>query len=237
MTDSIRTTADGLLDLIYPSKCLGCQTFNPLYLCESCRDKIERVPWPYCPRCGHKIFGRRCRNCWGRIRSFTTARAAGEYDGVMRQAIHEFKYGGSRMLADPLAQELHRYLTVSADFPWRRADCIIPVPIHPARQRVRGYNQSELLAERLGEMIALPMVRDAVIRKRPTRPQVELSGEERRDNVRAAFRVVDPPAVKKKIVLLVDDVATTCSTIHECSLALLSAGAFKIYTVCLAFGA
>ena len=64
-----------------------------------------------------------------------------------------------------------------------------------------------------------------------------MSGDERRMNVKTAFRVTKPSDVRGKIVLLVDDVATTCSTVHECSLALLSAGAFKVYVVCLAFGA
>ncbi len=141
------------------------------------------------------------------------------------------------MLADPLAHVLYRYLNTRADFPWRRTNCIVPVPIHPARQRVRGYNQSELLAERLCEMTGLPLLSNVLVRGQHTRPQVELSGDERRENVKAAFQAAEPSQVKGKIVLLVDDVATTCSTIHECSLALLSGGAFKVYAVCLAFGA
>ena len=141
------------------------------------------------------------------------------------------------MLADPLAHVLYRYLTTRADFPWRRANCVVPVPIHPARQRVRGYNQSELLAERLCEMTGLPLLSNVLVRRQHTRAQVELSSDERRENVKAAFQATEPSQVKGKIVLLVDDVATTCSTVHECSLALLSGGAFKVYVVCLAFGA
>jgi len=228
---------EGLLDLVYPPKCLFCQAFNPLYICPSCLSKVERVSRPYCARCGHPMPRERCWNCWGRVRSFATARAAGVYSGVLREAIHEFKYGGHRALAEPLAQLLYRYLTANADFPWRRADCIIPVPIHPARQRLRGYNQSELLAERLSGTTGLPLLRGAVIRKHHTRPQVELSGNERRTNVRGAFRAAKPSELRGKIILLVDDVATTGSTIHECSLALLAAGAFKVYVVCLALGA
>ena len=228
---------EGLLDLVYPRKCLVCETLNPHYICPSCLSEIERISRPYCIRCGHPMPRARCWNCWGRVRSFTTARAAGAYSGILRRAIHDFKYGGCRVLADPLAQLLHRYLTTSADFPWRRADCIIPVPIHPARQRIRGYNQSELLAERLSGTTGLPLLRDAVVRKHPTRPQVELSGDERRTNVKAAFQASKPAELKGRIVILLDDVATTGSTIQECSLALLAAGAFKVYVVCLAFGA
>ena len=237
MISSIQSTVEGLLDLIYPPRCLVCQTFGPHYLCTSCLSQIERVSRPYCPRCGHAMPTFRCRDCWGRVRSFTTARAAGTYSGVLRQAIHEFKYGGGRMLAHPLALLLHRYLTTAADFPWRRADCVVPVPIHPARRRVRGYNQGELLADQLCEMIGLPLVRDAVIRRFHTRPQVELSGEQRRSNVKDAFRVIQPAELKGKTVLLVDDVGTTGSTVHECSLALLRAGVYRVYVICLAFDA
>ena len=236
MKTPIREAVEGLLDLVYPPKCLTCESLNPHHLCGACLMQIERVPRPYCPICGHQVW-RRCNHCWGREPSFTAARAAGVYQGVLREAIHAFKYGGARMLADPLAQALYRYLTVYSDIPWRRAECIVPVPIYPARKRIRGYNQSELLAERLSAMTGLPLVIDAVVRNRHTRPQVELSGEERRSNVIGAFEVRKPGLVRGKIVLLVDDVATTCSTTHECSLALLAGGARKVYVACLAFGA
>ncbi len=180
MTTPAQSTLDGLLDLIYPPKCLGCRTLNPHHICASCLLEIEPVPRPYCPRCGHPIL-HQCWRCRGRIRSFTTARAAGDYSGILREAIHAFKYGGARMLADPLAHVLYRYLNTRADFPWRRTNCIVPVPIHPARQRVRGYNQSELLAERLCEMTGLPLLSNVLVRGQHTRPQVELSGDERRE--------------------------------------------------------
>ena len=236
MTSEARDVVEGFLDLIYPPKCLVCQTFNPHYICDTCISQIGRVELPYCPRCGQPMIRKQCRNCWGRVRSFTAARAVGHYGGVLREAIHEFKYGGRRMLADLLAEMLHRYLTVRSDFPWRRADCIIPMPIHHARERIRGYNQSELICRKLTELTGLPTLADAVHRHH-TRPQVELSGDERRKNVHGAFYVPDRSAVNGKVVLLVDDVATTCSTIHECSLALIDAGARRVYVVCLAFGA
>lgn len=231
-----KSVLDGLLDLVYPPKCLVCGTFGPYYLCKPCISQIERVSRPYCPRCGHTLHEAHCRNCWGRVRSFATGRAAGHYGGTLREAIHQFKYGGARMLAHPLAFVLYQYLVTSADFPWRRVDCVVPVPIHVIRQRTRGYNQSELLAEELCRMIGLPMVSDALIRKVYTRPQVELSGSERRSNVEDAFRVVRPALLKGKTILLIDDVGTTGSTVHECSLALLRAGVARIYVLCLAFG-
>lgn len=237
MNPSVAETVDGFLDLVFPPKCIVCGEINPHYLCADCIPLIAPVSRPYCHRCGHPLRGPRCRNCWGRVRSFTAARAAGDYTEVLREAIHAFKYGGMRQLADPLGHLLYRYLAMQSDIPWRRADLIAPVPIHPTRQRVRGYNQSELLAERLSGMTGLPLLIGGVVRNRRTRPQVELSSDMRRNNVRSAFSVLDPSLVKGKNILLVDDVATTCSTIHECSLALVNAGALNVYVVCVAFGA
>lgn len=237
MNSRAKSVADGLLDLVYPCKCMICDTMNPYLICESCLENIETVPRPYCPRCGHPIQGQRCRSCWGRIPSFTSARAVGVHSGVLREAVHVFKYAGGRMLADPLAHLLYRYLITRADFPWRRAECVVPVPIHPARQRVRGYNQSELLAERLSELIQKPLMTEAVARIRHTRPQVQMSGEDRRNNLKGAFRALRPEELRGRNILLVDDVSTTCSTLHECSLALLSAEASNIYAVCLTFDA
>jgi competence protein ComFC len=162
--------------------------------------------------------------------------AVGTYGGMLQQAIHLLKYGCHRILADPLADLLHQYLVAGADFPWRRATCIVPVPIHAARKRTRGYNQSELLAHRLSVLTGLA-VSDALERTIFVRPQVELSEDERRLNVKNAFRVTRPAEIKGGTILLLDDVSTTCSTVHECSLSLLRAGAARIYVLCLAFDA
>ncbi len=235
MTSLARAALDGLLDIVYPPKCVVCGDIGTLPVCPACRAQVASVPEPYCSICGHTITGHICWHCSERVRSFTAARAVGEYSGVLREAIHQFKYGGARMLAEPLASFIHEYLTTAADIPWQRAGLIIPVPMHTARRRIRGYNQSELLAERLGPLVELPVISDAVMRVHYKGPQVELSGRERRDNVKNAFQVVNPSAVRKKTVLLIDDVATTCSTVHECSLSLLKAGAARVYVVCVAF--
>jgi len=239
MTSQVESMLDGLFDLVFPPKCISCGNLNPHYLCASCLTEIAPVPRPYCMRCGHPMFRNRCSSCWGRVRSFEAARAAGDYSGILRDAIHAFKYGGARALADPLAHLLCRYLTMSSDIPWRRAECIIPVPMYPAKERIRGYNQSVLLAECLGDMIGLPVLTNVLQRRVSTKAQVALSGKRRRENVVGAFGVSPPEAgeLSGKTVLLVDDVATTCSTIHECSVTLLGAGARRVYVACLAFGA
>jgi competence protein ComFC len=223
-----------MLDLLYPPRCLSCGKFGAEYLCESCISQIESVPEPYCSICGHTLSGRTCFKCMGRAKAFTSARAVGVYSGTLRQAIHQFKYNGARMLADPLAGLLYKYLTTSCDYPWKRADCIIPVPIHPSRYRARGYNQSELLALKLSSLTGLPVLGNALVRTRCTRPQVELSAEARRINTKDAFTVANPHLVERKTAIIVDDVSTTSSTIYECSKALIKHGATRVYALCLA---
>ena len=227
---------NGLLDLVYPPRCLGCDTLGEDYLCDACLKEIERVPQPACRICGHTLTASDCHNCAGRVRSFTSARGAADYDGVLREAIQDFKYNGKRMLARPLGDLMFAYLEKRADFPWRKADCIIPVPIHPRRRRFRGYNQSELLARHLSERTGIPLVTGLLIRRRWTKPQVECSRDERRTNLLKAFRVLNPVPICGKTVILVDDVSTTGSTIHEASIALRRAGVERIYVLCLAFG-
>ncbi len=227
---------NGLIDLVFPPRCLACDTLGADFLCESCLKRIEPIPEPACPTCGHTTVPGRCGNCAGRVRSFTRARAVGQYDGTLREAIQALKYSGRRMLADPLGDLMYDYLDRHADIPWRKVDCIIPVPIHPTRQRVRGYNQSDLLARRLAVRTGLPATPNLLSRVRRTRPQVRCTREERRTNLLNAFRAGDPGSVCGRNILLVDDVATTCSTIHEASIALRRAGAARIYVLCLAYG-
>lgn len=237
MKPYLHLVVEGLLDLVYPTKCVVCEEFGPSYLCSSCLSSIEPVPEPYCLTCGHTLSGKQCQNCTGRIRSFSVARAAGKYEGTLREAIHKFKYDGARMLAKPLADLMFEYLSVHTDIPWRKADFIVPVPIHPARERQRGYNQSYLLAECLSEKTGKPLLADSIVRRCYTPPQVGLSGELRKTNVRGAFAVSSHSEFQGKTILLVDDVSTTCSTVHECSITMLQSGAATVYVACLAFGA
>ena len=113
-------------------------------------------------------------------------------------------------------------------------DVICPVPLHPARQRLRGFNQSELIARRLGQSLGLAVNMSALRRTKPTQPQIELTGDQRRRNVRGAFAVEDKAAVAGKGVLVLDDVWTTGSTITECARVLRRAGAARVLVLTVA---
>lgn len=231
----LRQAAEGLLDLVYPPACFACGSFGSAYICESCLSKIKPVADPICMICGHTIRGDECKNCLARSRMFTKARAAGDYNGILKELIHQFKYNGARCLAEPLSDFMYECLIKAGEFELQTIDYLIPVPIHAIRKRVRGYNQSELLADGVSRLSGISVLHDVMIRTVYTKPQVELSREKRMLNMKSAFQVANPDAVIGKRIMLIDDVSTTSSTIHECSRILMENGACKVSAFCLAF--
>jgi ComF family protein len=176
-----------------------------------------------------------CSSCWSSIHPLTTPlqnfspgvrplverfASAGEYDGALREVVHALKYRGRRSLARPLGALMQRAGREVRD----GADLAIPVPLHPSRLRQRGFNQARDLAGQIG----LPVV-PALRRVRPTEDQVTLPAAERLRNVQGAFAATRPARlVAGRIVLLVDDVATTGATLEACARALHEAGAREV---------
>jgi ComF family protein len=143
----------------------------------------------------------------------------------MRRVIHGLKFEGRRNLIGLLAPLL---AGVFFDF-WDRADFdyITAVPLHPKRQRERGFNQSELLAQELARRVAIPY-RRVLKRVRYTLPQVGLTDALRKENIRHAFRCCHPEQIAKRRILLIDDVMTTGSTVAGAGQALIDAGAESV---------
>jgi ComF family protein len=139
------------------------------------------------------------------------------------------KYHGRAGVAGPLGTLLaERWLAA----PGCAVDGVLPVPLHPARLRERGFNQSALLAQGLAERLARPLHTDLLWRGRATAPQVGLSPEERLNNVTGAFRAA--PGVRGGRWLLVDDVCTTGATLEACAAALRDQGARAVWAITLA---
>ncbi|CBE67426.1 putative competence protein F (COMF) (fragment) [Candidatus Methylomirabilis oxygeniifera] len=161
------------------------------------------------------------------------ARAASLYEagGTMRQAILLFKYGGRPLFA----RHLGRLMVEAAGrlFDPREFEALIPVPLHPGRQRARGFNQAALLAREVGRGFGLDVGKRVLGRIRATEAQ---SGgrREREENVKGAFVVIRPDGVKGKKLLLIDDVFTTGATAAECARTLLAAGAADVGVYTLA---
>lgn len=117
---------------------------------------------------------------------------------------------------------------------WWRADAVIPVPLHPKRKKYRGFNQSQVLAEELAKLKGIPLVEGRLIKKKNVPPQTSFEAREREKNIKNAFDVRRPDKIKGKVIVLVDDVFTTGSTVQECSAVLMKAGVKEVRAVTLA---
>ena len=149
------------------------------------------------------------------------------FDGPVRDAVHRLKYGGEYARAAWAGEHLAPTL---CRLGWR-ADLLLPVPLHPIRLRQRGYNQSAKLAAALGKRLDVT-VRDALVRERNTRPQVDLSAVERRRNVDGAFNARE--RLDGRHVVLIDDVMTTGATLLDCARACRAAGAADVRALTVA---
>ena len=218
-----------LLDLLYPPRCAGCGRGGEWY-CALCLRQTVPVPQPYCQRCGQPLTNGNCRSCTVAPPVVDAVRAATLFEGPVRQAIHRLKYSNLTAVAPALGQLLAEAYDEAA---WS-VDVIVPVPLHPARQRQRGYNQAERLARPLAAAFALPLAPQALRRSRATGDQIGLDPAGRRANVAGAFAVAQPAAIAGKTVLLVDDVATTGCTLDACARALFDSGARGVFALVLA---
>src|ERR1700674_3659824 len=157
-----------MVDLLLPPRCGACRTVGS-WLCERCRQRIRRLEEPTCRRCGAEVQSARndC-GCRRRLRALSRLRSAVAYEGPIELAVQRFKYEGWRRLAGPLALFLAERLMVEG----LAGSWALAVPLHPVRQRQRGFNQSELLARELRVRLALGQPPGRLVRTRATPPQV-----------------------------------------------------------------
>ena len=222
------------VSLLYPATCTICGKHVRAgeYLCDGCEAKIVRIVPPFCETCSEPFEGSinttfTCANCAHRTIYFDAAVAAYRGRGIVREVIHEFKYGRQMHLRHLIAGWLHAALD---DERLRDVSIhlIVPVPLHPARQRERGFNQASLLAESLSVETSIPC-RPLLERIRYTTAQTALDRSERMENLHNAFRLRKNANVRGLRVLLLDDVLTTGSTLSECARVLKRAGAISVY--------
>ena len=222
------------VSLLYPATCTICrkQVRADEYLCDGCEAKIIRIVPPFCETCSEPFQGSintafTCANCAHRTIHFDAAVAAYRGRGIVRDVIHEFKYNRQIHLRHLVA----RWLRAALDDERLRGqqfDVIVPVPLHPARQRERGFNQATLLAELLSAHASIPC-RPLLKRIRYTTTQTALDRSERMENLHNAFRLRKNADVRGLRMLLIDDVLTTGSTLSECARVLKRAGAKSVH--------
>ena len=216
------------LDLVFPIHCCGCGREGGI-LCPQCVDTLERLAPPYCRTCAEPGVSGVCRWCQQNPRGFESLRSPYKFEGPVREAIHALKYRGVRTAADGLSVLMADYLDRNPV----SVDALVPVPLHPRRLRSRGYNQSALLARGIGKRLGFPVRETILYRAIDSRPQVEAqSRDERRANVSGSFDCREDATGTS--ILLVDDVATTASTLSACASALKDAGASGVYALTLA---
>lgn len=169
-----------------------------------------------------------CPRCWRDPPDFSSVTSVFRFEGTVRQAIHRLKYQGARHLAAPLVDV---FLDQLEAVPC--GDILVPVPLHPSRQRSRGYNQAGLLAERFAARVALPIDQTSLTRVRDTPAQVAVPPADRLANVRGAF-VASGHSLAGQRVLIVDDVATSASTLRAAATALTESGARSVVALVIA---
>jgi ComF family protein len=169
-----------------------------------------------------------CVDCRRGLGGFDAVYSFGWFEDQLRELIHLFKFGCVKPAAKPLGDMLARVLPREL-----KIDVIVPVPLHWTRLLTRGFNQSELLAMEVARRWQVP-VDGALLRKKRTSSQTELTHDERRLNVEGAFEVRKSAAVAGRSVLLIDDVLTTGATARACARMLKRAGARRVTVLTLA---
>jgi ComF family protein len=209
---------NGLTGLVFPDFCEVCGTplvRNEKYICLSCLYKMPRTKfWEKEDNDIEKLF-------WGkadikRACSLFYFRKGSDY----RPMIHRLKYKGKYTIGLRLGEELGICLESSALY--KDISMLVPVPLHPAKEKMRGYNQSEFIARGISNIMNLPLEKRNLIRTKYTETQTFKNALERWENVQSVFEVRDRSRLNGEHVLLIDDVITTGSTIEACALAILN---------------
>ncbi len=214
--------SDAVLNFIYPPGCIICMTrLEPglTLICQTC--------WQSLPRIDNAENQKQNRaNLDSNKSQISKFLAVWEFNSAVQDLIHEIKFFGKKSFAKFVGEELADLMAQDQDYV--EADLIIPVPLHKTRLRERGFNQSLLLSQAILKKTNIPVHQKVLQRIKYTKPQSKLDARERQQNVKDAFRVIDPSAVKGKTVILVDDVLTTGSTIRACAESLKSAEVAKV---------
>ncbi len=236
-----RSLSEYILEWVYPHKCLICRDVIPIeredkVLCERCRSRTPFLKPPFCKRCGVSITEENglglCSNCFGKSYGFTRGYAAFSYE-TMKETIEHFKFQCYPKDSAGLAELMAEFMRLTFEEDFMSYDYLVPVPIHSEKMKTRGFNQAALLAEDLCRLTGQKSESKILLRIKNTKPQSQLSEEERRDNLEDAFALGEGAEVTDKRILLIDDIFTTGSTINECAKLLLRKGASEVSCYCL----
>lgn len=221
-----------VVSIFFPRHCPVCEEIvqpRGELICPECLKRLEPVKQPVCFKCGKELESDQmelCYDCTRHPRSFERNFALLNYNEAAGNSMISVKYRNRREYLDFYGRALCRrfgHMLIRI-----RPDLLIPIPIHPSRMRTRGFNQAQVLAEIIGEILKIPVYEGALKRSKKTMPQKELDPQQRLKNLEQAFEPGKLPA-GVRTVLLVDDIYTTGSTMEACTRVLKRMG-WKLYT-------
>ncbi len=233
----------GLIDIIFPRNCLLCRHYHPDTahdpLCPSCRDAL---PWnkpPFCVRCSRHLEALTeeslCPSCRAHPPHFDESWALLRYEAGGSELLRRFKFRDKTSIRHTFAALLKNFMArYTLQFP--QAAMIIPMPLHAARLRERGYDQAALLGACAASVLHIPLRTDILRRQRHTRRQSGLPAKDRWTNIQGAFTInpVLTADIVGREIILVDDVLTTGATASEAAKTLKDAGASRVIVITLA---
>ena len=227
--------------IFFPSYCRLCsdllETPSERQVCSSCWKSVKPTRTPFCLSCGRFFEGdidpHFCASCLEEKTPYSRHRSCARYMGKLKEIILLCKFHNLPILAKGLA-EFALDALAHEDALWWELDAVVPVPLHPKRERERGYNHAQIIAKYIARSKGIQLLDKHLVKVKNVPPQMSLSMEDRRRSVKEAFAVKKGEEVRHKVVLLVDDVFTTGSTVRECSRLLCDAGAQEVRALTIA---
>jgi competence protein ComFC len=221
-------TAWSALDLLFPPLCGGCDKSGSRW-CEDCQKKVKILDGIVCDICGlpQEHVGI-CKTCLADRPHFRALRAWAIFENPIQNALHKLKYRKDISMGDAIAFQM---LSFIQKLNWQ-IDMIIPTPLGKQRMKERGYNQVAMIAKPLSVALQVEYAPNQLTRKKETRSQVGLTKVERKKNVEGAFQA--GASVKRKHIVVMDDVSTTGSTLSSIAEALYSGGAETVHALTVA---
>lgn len=235
----LKTLSETVFSLVFPVSCELCAALLPPGgtpgVCRACRGRFRPIPAPHCPGCGRSVLSAkdRCGHCPREGFHFDRAFACMPYDENMKKLLHAFKFGRRRSLAPFFEGWMGDFLREHV--PSDAWDLAVPVPMDPAHERERGFNQAKLLCAFAAKTFGKPYA-PGVLGRRKGAAQSSLGKRERERNASGRFFVRDAESVASRKVLLVDDILTTGQTASACAKALKEAGAGTVTVLAVARG-
>jgi len=240
-----------LLDWIYPPTCVACNSIIPLneaqprdmFLCRPCQFLFETIELPFCKCCGVPTENEvpRCVSCHGKNFHFTANRATFVYDELIRDLLLDLKFNKKKQIAHTLGKlwathvdkihipPMYEYFYEKSTAPQvaKHDTFLIPLPMHKKKQRERGFNQAEIMAQHLSTRLNIP-VENTIVRIQDTPPQSGLHPRQRIENIAGAFGIAKGGSPADKNYIIVDDIYTTGASINECAKVLKEANAADV---------